>query len=491
MLRHIRNSFRLLRIGFILLIHRVHLSPCISDAERGRRLTQALQAMGPSFIKLGQTFSTRSDLIGEGMAAALTKLQDKLPPFSGKIARELVEQEMGVPVDSLFSHFEPRAVAAASVAQVHFAVTHDGKEVAVKLMRPGIEEAFARDLALFYWLADTIDYFRPDLARLKLRQVVKMLDDTIQFETDLRMEAAAATRLRENLINDAGLYVPRVYWELTAHRMLTLERIEGIPVGNVEAIKAAGHNPAKLVDIAAMSFFHQVFRDGFFHADMHPGNLFVRKDGSIAVVDFGIMGRIDKPTRLFLAQVLHGFLTEDYHGLAKVHFDVGFVPAHKSQEAFELALMAITKPIIGKALKEISFARLLGQLIHTAESFEMEVQPQLLLLHKNMLITEGIGLMLNPDVNMWQVVEPLINEWAVANLGPRARIKDHAQETFSLVKHLPGFLRDVHTSFTQEQERTKIEASQLKAQEQKNKILRQFLWLGWGALAVFLLAHFA
>jgi ubiquinone biosynthesis protein len=317
--------------------------------------------------------------------------------------------------------------------------------------------------------------------------VVAMMEETVQFETDLRMEAAAATRLRDNLKNDTGFYVPRIYWEYTAHRILTLERITGLPIHNVAAIKAAGHNLEKLVDIAAVSFFKQVFRDGFFHADMHPGNLFVRPDGTLAVVDFGIMGRLDKPNRIFLAQVLHGFLTEDYSNVAKVHFEMGIVPPHKSQEAFELALMAITKPILGKALKEISFARLLGQLISTAESFEMEAQPQLLLLHKNMMITEGVGLMLNPDVNMWQVAQPLIEEWAKSNLGPRAWIKDHAEETVSLLKSIPTLVRDAQKFGARDEERRKRDEEQAQQTAQKLKLQKQFLWLGWAVLAVFVL----
>lgn len=490
MLHHLRNSLRLLRIASLLVGHGVLTLRQLPPEEKGRRLARALEVMGPSFVKLGQTFSTRSDLVGQEVALALSTLQDKLPPFDGKTARRLVAEEMEAPLETLFTAFDDKAVAAASVAQVHFAVTKEGRKVAVKLMRPGIEKAFARDIALFYWLAGVADFFRPDWQRLHLREVVRLMEETVRFETDLRMEAAAATRLRENLKNDQGFYVPKVYWELTAHRMLTLERIEGIPVSDVEAIRAAGHDLGRLVDIAAVSFFNQAFRDGFFHADLHPGNLFVLPDGSLAVVDFGIMGRLDKPTRIFLAQVLHGFLTEDYYNLSKVHFDVGFVPPHKSPEAFELALMAITKPIMGRSLNEISVARLLGQLLATAESFEMEVQPHLLLLQKNMMITEGVGRMLNPAVNMWQVAEPLINEWARDNLGPKAWVKEQAQETLSLVKALPALVRETQGMLAREKARTVLEAETLKTAQQKLKLQRQLVWFCWAALAVFALAHF-
>lgn len=489
MFHHLRNTLRLLRIGGLLVGSGSLTRKPIGPKERGKRLAGALEAMGPSFVKLGQTFSTRSDLVGEEMALALSDLQDKLPPFDGKTARALVAEEMEAPLETIFSAFDENAVAAASVAQVHFATTIDGKEVAVKLLRPGIERAFKRDIALFYWMASVVDFFRPDFKRLRLREVVSMMEDTVRFEMDLRMEAAAATRLRDNLKNDEGFHVPQVYWELTAHRMLTLERIIGIPVYDVAAIKAAGIDPTKLVDIAAVSMFKQVFRDGFFHADMHPGNLFVRHDGTLAVVDFGIMGRLDKRMRIFLAQVLHGFLSEDYANLARVHFDMGIVPPHKSQDAFELALMAITKPIIGKSLKDISFARLLGQLISTAESFEMEVQPQLLLLHKNMLITEGVGLMLNPNVNMWQVAEPMIEEWAAENLGPRAWIKDHAEETFSLIKSIPALVKDAQKIVAREEQVADTNREELRIAEEKLKFQRHLLWLGWLAFAVFALAQ--
>ncbi len=489
MFHHIRNAARLLRIGLIFMREGVLTRRAIPADERGRRMARALEAMGPSFIKLGQTFSTRSDLVGQEMAWALSRLQDKLPAFDGATARAIIAEELEAPLESVFASFDDKAVAAASVAQVHFAVTHDGREVAIKLLRPDIEHAFARDVALFYWLAGVADYFRPNWKRLHLRDVVRVMEDTIRFETDLRMEAAAATRLRENLKNDDGFYVPKVYWELTAHRMLTLERIKGIPVSDVAAIRAAGHDPAKLVDYAAVSFFNQAFRDGFFHADLHPGNIFVLPSGRLAVVDFGIMGRLDRKTRIYLAQILHGFLTEDYYNLSKVHFDVGLVPPHKSPEEFELALMAITKPIMGRSLKEISVARLLGQLLATAESFEMEVQPHLLLLQKNMMITEGVGRMLNPDVNMWQVAEPLIHDWAASNLGPRAWIREQAEETLSLVKSVPSLVRDAQAMLGKEGERAKKEQEKQQSDEKKQQLAQQFLWLGWAAVIVFALAH--
>jgi ubiquinone biosynthesis protein len=492
MLRTFRNSATLVRIALILARHDVLFFWRDDDSkDKGKRLARALEEMGPTFVKLGQTLSTRSDLIGQNMARDLSGLQDKIPAFPGGDARNIVVEQLGKPILTLFASFDNQAVAAASIAQVHFATLHDGREVAVKILRPHIRDAFARDIELFYWLADIATYFRRDWRRFKLPQVVQMFEEMVRFELDLRFEAAAAVELKKNLQNDTGIYVPEVHWELTSEKVLTLERIRGIPISDVASIIAEGHDPVKLVDIAAISFFQQVFRDGYFHADMHPGNMFVLPNGNIAVVDFGIMGRLDKKTRIYLAQILHGFLTEDYYNLSQVHFDAGYVPAHKSVDAFALALMAITKPILGRKLNEISVARLLGQLFTTAETFEMEVQPHLLLLQKNMMISEGVGRMLNPEVNMWQVAEPLISAWAKENLGPRARIKEHAEETIHLIRTLPALLRKTESALSRVTDGgIKLHPETVAAmQEEKRSFHREWLWFCWVALAVFALAY--
>jgi len=450
--------------------------------EKGQRFARALEQLGPTFVKLGQLLSTRPDLIGQDVALALTELQDRVPPFPVKQVHKIIEQQLGKPTHELFASFDNKAAAAASIAQVHFATLKDGRQVAVKILRPDIEEAFARDVALFYWLGDLIEWWQPELKRFKFAEVTKTFEDMIRFELDLRFEAGAAVELRQNLKNDPGLYVPEVCWNYTSHRVLTLERVTGIPINDVAAIRAAGHDPVKLVDKTAVSFFNQVFRDGFFHADMHPGNMFVLPNGKIAVVDFGIMGRIDKKSRIYLAQILHGFMTEDYYNLAKVHFDAGFVPPDKSVENFALAMMAITKPIIGRKLSDISVARLLGQLFTTAETFEMEAQPQLLLLQKNMMLTEGVGRMLNPDVNMWQVVQPLIEAWAKENLGVRSKIKEHLGEGIALARALPVLIARAETVLA------RVSEGNLKEHlsEQRQKFHNDWLILGWCGLVAFL-----
>src|SRR5215469_13369943 len=388
----------------------------------GERLAAALHALGPSFIKLGQALSTRADLVGEEIAGDLSALQDRLPPFPGTDARALIAHELEAPIEALYREFDDTPVAAASIAQVHYAVTSDGAEVAVKVLRPHIARAFAGDLELFRWLAALVERAQPSLRRLKPLAVVETFAEAVRLEMDLRFEAAAASELRDNLRDDPDFRVPTVDWRRTSHQVLTLERVSGIAIDELEQLVAAGHDPRAILQKAADAFFKQVFRDGFFHADLHPGNLFVAADGAIVAVDFGIMGRIDRKTRFYLADMLMGFLSGDYRGVAQVHFDAGYVPHHHSVDAFTQACRSIGEPILGRPLHEISLARLLAQLFEVTEQFEMETQPQLLLLQKTMLVAEGVGRRLDPTVNMWALARPLIEQWVRENRGPEARI---------------------------------------------------------------------
>ncbi|MDD9916763.1 MAG: AarF/UbiB family protein, partial [Rhodospirillaceae bacterium] len=296
----------------------------------GERLSAALEELGPTFIKLGQALSVRPDLVGEDIADDLATLQDRLPPFPGDTARRTIEEELAEPVDSLFAQFDDSPVAAASIAQVHFAETHDGDLVAVKVLRPGIEARFRQDIELFLWLARLIERTRPALRRLRPLEVVRTFEASVNIEMDLRLEAAAASELRENTENDSGFRVPKIDWVRTGRRVMTLERIEGIRIDDLAALEAAGFAPRDILRRSAESFFNQVFRDGFFHADIHPGNMFVTADGTLCPVDFGIMGRLDRKTRNYLADMLIGFLDRDYKRVAEVHFEAGYVPARKS-----------------------------------------------------------------------------------------------------------------------------------------------------------------
>ena len=409
----------------------------------GQRLAAAFEELGPSFIKLGQLLSTRADLLGEEITADLTSLQDQLPPFQGAEARALIEAEFARPLDGLFASFDERAIAAASIAQVHFARTTDGHEVAVKVLRPGIAAAFARDLDLFLWLADLGERLQPALRRLRPVEVVQTLAEVVRIEMDLRMEAAAAAELAGNFAGDPNFRVPRVDWLRTGRTVLTLERINGIRIDDKAGLLAAGHCIEDLLRKAAAAFFNQVFRDGFFHADLHPGNMFVDADGAIAVVDFGIMGRLDRDTRFYLADMLLGFLAGDYRRVAEVHFAAGYVPSQRSIDAFTQACRSIGEPILGRPLQEISVARLLAQLFEITEQFEMETQPQLLLLQKTMVVIEGVGRRLDPETNIWALSRPLIEEWMRDNRGPEARFACGLETIADLVERIPRLVRSL------------------------------------------------
>jgi ubiquinone biosynthesis protein len=417
-----------------------------SAARPGVRLANALHALGPSFIKLGQMLSTRADLVGEEVAGDLSSLQDRLPPFPAAAARAAIAAGLGHPVATLFQSFDDVPVAAASIAQVHYAVTAEGADVAVKVLRPHIAEAFARDLDLFLWVADLVERSQPALRRLKPVAVVRTFADTVRLEMDLRFEAAAASELRQNLGADPDFRVPAVDWQRTSREVMTLERVAGIPIDERAALVAAGLEPRAILEKAARAFFKQVFRDGFFHADLHPGNLFVAEDGVIVAVDFGIMGRLDRKTRFYLADMLLGFLTGDYRRVAEVHFDAGYVPARQSLDAFTQACRSIGEPIFGRPMHEISLARLLAQLFEVTEQFEMETQPQLLLLQKTMLVAEGVGRILEPTVNMWALAQPLIEEWMRENRGLEARLLDAAGDIARTLERLPALVRNLETA---------------------------------------------
>lgn len=452
-----RNLLELLRILWVLVRYDalIVFFPCSTrflrcakarNLDRGQRLARALEVLGPSFIKLGQALSTRTDLVGEEVADGLGNLRDRLPPFSGSKARAIIEAEFAESVEELFAEFDENAIAAASIAQVHRARTRDGQEVAVKVLRPGIEKAFARDLRLMAWMARLLTRCVPSTRRLKLPEVVATLKDSIAFELDLRFEAAAGAELAASLDPQGKFYVPTVHWSLTRQHVLTLDWVEGIAIHDIEALTKAGHDLNALVAILAQSFFSQVFAHGFFHADLHPGNLFVDARGHIAAVDFGIMGRISLRDRLYLAEIFHGFLEEDFMRVAKAHFAAGYVPSTKSVEQFALACAAIAKPILGRPLNEISAGKLLGQLFTITSTFDMQTQPQLLLLQKNMVLVEAMGRMLAPGSNLWEMARPPIETWVRDNLGPLGKLKAGGLEAATAIHELPHLMRQAHSA---------------------------------------------
>ncbi|MEQ9489617.1 MAG: 2-polyprenylphenol 6-hydroxylase [Alphaproteobacteria bacterium] len=455
--------------------------------RKGERLASALESLGPSFIKLGQALSVRADLLGDDVAEDLSRLQDRLPPFPTDQAKAAIEAEFGAPIDSLFTTFENEPVAAASIAQVHFATTDDGRDVAVKVLRPNIEERFERDIDLFFWLARLAERFAPSTKRLRPVDVVTTFQDWARTEMDLRLEGAAASELADNCRGDEGFRVIDVDWIRTGRRVLTTERIFGTRIDDLEGLRAAGHDIDLLLERSAKVFFLQVFRDGFFHADMHPGNMFVDADGLLTPVDFGIMGRVDRRTRMFLADMLLGFLERDYAKVADVHFTHGLVPRHKSREAFMQSIRSIGEPVHGRPLNEISIGKLLAQLFKVTEDFDMETQPDLLLLQKTMLVAEGVGRRLNPDVNMWLLARPLIEDWMLVNRGPAARIRDTVTDAADLMERLPRTLRKAEQTLDRLAELT-AEAETGPKRGGLGRVLRSGQQQGWAPMMIAVLA---
>ncbi len=466
MFRAIRNVFRLINIARILARHDAlfvfdflgwgplpaRLTRLFLRGPRrhsrlrpGQRLVAALQELGPAFIKFGQAWSTRADLIGEDMADDLSDLRDRLPPFPTTKARETVAEQFARPLEELFSEFADRPVAAASIAQVHYAVTADGDEVAVKVLRPGIEQAFRRDIDLFFWLAEIVERTQPAMRRLKPVEIVRNFSSVVDLEMDLRFEAAAASELAENFEDDPTFQVPSVDWQRTSRRVLTLQRMTGVSLSDRQALLDAGIDPKTVITNLLSAFLRQVFRDGFFHADLHPGNLFADSEGNILAVDFGIMGRLDMQSRLFLAELLLAFLMRDYWRAAEVHFEAGYVPADQSLDAFAQACRSIGEPILGRRANEVSIGRLLAQLLQTTEKFKMETQPQLLLLQKTMVVAEGVSRGLDPEVVVWEISRPVIEEWIRENLGPQARVRETFSQAAGLVRRLPALMEKAET----------------------------------------------
>ena len=406
----------------------------------GKRLALALAAMGPAYIKLGQTLATRPDLVGRPIAEGLLTLQDSLPPFPAAQAKATIEAQLGGALEDHFSAFDGTAIAAASIAQVHKAVTTDGQTVAVKILRPGIEKRFLRDLALFDWLSAIAERHSTEARRLRLLKIVDKVRETALQEMNLQNEAAAAAELGDNMAGESRYRVPEVVWNLTAPRILTLEWIDGIRFADKTALIQAGHDLPKLGETVVQIFLTQALRDGYFHADLHQGNLIVQSDGMIVAVDFGIMGRLTKLERRFLAEILYGFIRRDYMRVAQVHFDAGYVPKGANLEEFAQALRAIADPIMDLPIEEVSAGKLLAQLFATTERFNMQTQPQLLLLQRTMVMAEGMALHLNPQANMWKLSEPVIEHWIRENLSPEVRLAEAINQIPRLLERLPTLI---------------------------------------------------
>jgi len=391
------------------------------------RLAAALTRLGPPYVKLGQFLATRPDVVGSAIAADLEALQDKMPPFPQAEAEACVAEALGKPVATLFASFGP-PVAAASIAQVHRAKTVGGRELAIKVLRPGIERQFQRDLDSFFYVARAAERQSAEARRLRLVATVETLARSVAIELDLRLEAAALSELAENMKDDLDFRVPNVDWERTARRVLATEWVDGIALNERAKLSAAGHDLVRLARVLIQSFLRQAIGDGFFHADLHPGNLFVDAHGRLVAVDFGIMGRLGPKERRFLAEILYGFITKNWYRTAEVHFEAGYVPSHHSIEDFAQAIRAIGEPIHDRPASEISMAKLLTLLFEVTALFDMRTRPELLLLQKTMVVVEGVARALDPKLDMWATAEPVVREWIERHLGPVGRIESAAVE---------------------------------------------------------------
>jgi ubiquinone biosynthesis protein len=413
----------------------------LTPAERGRRMSDALNRLGPSYIKLGQFLATRPDIVGMEMADALSALKDDLPPFPTAEARAIVEASLGCPIEEIFESFSD-SIAAASIAQVHKAVLRrpEGPQVvAVKVLRPRIRQRFARDLRTFYAGARFIERNASESRRLRPLAVMEILQRSVNLEMDLRLEASAYSEMAENIASEAGFRLPAVNWELTGRDVLVTEWVEGTRLSDSQAIRAAGHDPQRIARSVVQSFLRHALRDGFFHADMHEGNLFVDRNGRLVAVDLGIMGRIGPKERRFLAEILYGFIRRDYQRIAEVHIEAGYVPPIHSAEEFAQALRAIGEPIHGHRASEISMAKLLGLLFEVTDLFHMQTRPELVLLQKTMVVVEGVARRLDPHFDMWTTAEPVVREWMEQSFGVAGGL-EQAGDALASLSRLVGRL---------------------------------------------------
>ncbi len=413
---------------------------------RGVRIRLALEELGPIFVKFGQMLSTRRDLLPDDIAVELTKLQDRVPPFPGAESRAIIESALGQPVTELFAHFEETPHASASIAQVHLARLHDGREVVVKVVRPHIQEVIVRDIGLLYVVAGLAEDYWSEGRRLRPREVVREYEKTILDELDLLREAANASQLRRNFQESGLLYVPEVYWPYSRRQVMVMERIYGTPIGDIAALRQQGIDLKQLSERGVEIFFTQVFRHSFFHADMHPGNIFVSPQGQYLAVDFGIMGTLNPVDQHYLAENFVAFFRRDYRRVAELHVLSGWVPEGTRVDEFESAIRTVCEPIFERPLKEISFGQLLLRLFQTARRFNMQVQPQLVLLQKTLLNIEGLGRDLYPDLDLWQTAKPFLERWMSEQVGVHALLrglKENIPRWAERLPEIPALLHDV------------------------------------------------
>jgi ubiquinone biosynthesis protein len=439
---------RLARILWVALRFRLYeLGPAAE--RRGERLREALETLGPIFVKFGQMASTRRDLLPVDIADELARLQDQVPPFASDLAMAQIERGLGRSIEQVFATFEREPVASASIAQVHLATLKDGREVAVKVLRPGVEGAILKDLALLETAAALLS-LSAEGRRLKPREVVAEFARHLDEELDLMREAANASQLRRNFAGSPLLAVPEVYWELCSQRVMVMERMHGVPVSQIARLQAKGIDVPALARAGVEIFFTQVFRDGFFHADMHPGNILVADDGRYVALDFGIMGTLTEFDKNYLAQNFVAFFNRDYHRVALAHLDAGWVPPGTRIDQFEAAIRAVCEPIFARPLKEIYFGKLLLRLFQTSRRFNVEIQPQLVLLQKTLLNIEGLGRQLDPELDLWQTAKPFLERWMREQVGWRGFVRALRHEAPFWASTLPQLPRLVHRALAED-----------------------------------------
>jgi len=458
----------------------------------GERLAAAFEGMSPAYVKLGQFMATRPDIIGFDMARDLGRLQDRMPPFSRDEAIREIERAFGRPLDDIFDDFsEP--IAAASIAQVHRARTKDGRDVAVKVLRPRIEPQVAAEFRAFERAARHIETMTRETRRMEPVRFIETLKAAAALELDLRMEAAAASAIKDDLKDNPAVRIPEIVWPLTARRVLTLEWIDATPVNDDASLDAKGVDRSRLARTIIETFLTQALMKGFFHADMHQGNLMIDERGRLALVDFGIMGRLDEATRRTFAEIIHGFITRDYRRTAKVHFDAGYVPKDQSIDAFAQGLRAVGEPLFGLSADKVDMSRVLQQLFDVTALFDMHLRPELVLLQRTMVTVEGVARGLDPQINMWEAATPIVRMAIAEAIGPRRqieRLRDATQKALDIAPHLPRYVEIIAAAGEQ------VSADRLalsrqanddlaKALSQQGKLTRAALWFaGLGAIAL-------
>jgi len=487
---------RLLRILYIGLRFRLYrFAPRFAD-DRERadaaHLREALETLGPIFVKFGQVLSTRRDLLPLDIADELARLQDRVPPFPFELAAAAIESSLGKPLGTLFEKFDRQPIASASVAQVHIASLKDGTEVAVKVLRPGVEDAIAQDVLLLQTAAGLMERFWAEGRRLKPREVVAEFARHLEEELDLVREAANASLLRRNFDQSSLLAVPAVHWEYCSRRVMVMERMHGTPISQVEVLKKKGIDIAALARAGVEIFFTQVFRDGFFHADMHPGNILVSTEGETrgkyVALDFGIMGTLSEVDKGYLAQNFLAFFNRDYRRVAQAHLDAGWVPAGTRLDEFEAAIRAVCEPIFSRPLKEIYFGKLLLRLFQTSRRFNVEIQPQLVLLQKTLLNIEGLGRELDPDLDLWQTAKPFLERWMGEQIGWRGLLRTLRREAPYWAQTLPAIPRLLHRVLAEDRAAGLQAALERLAAEnrRRNNLLAGALVLAAAGLALLL-----